>query len=236
MASSVVLLSLAVISFARHYSRAAIQYAAFVAISIPLALLALSTIQSTLVPRYFLTSLPFLHLLMSDGAAILVRWRAAVGGIIVTLASAGTILQGQQTLVSERKFEIRPLVQFLDEHDTGDIKDVVILGPGRRRGDPLVNDRHFARILDFYLHSEFSVKNERFEEQKGLQLADRLARTPALWLLVRAVEGFRLGEDLPSDAAACQWVYRDIQIILVARSRQSLPGDLKKCRPHNGYL
>ena len=135
----------------------------------------------------------------------------------------------------QRKLEVRPLVDFIKQHH-GKMGKVVLLRAPFQRDDPSVNDILLAGTLGYYLRPHIEVEYKRHAQAKPKTLAERLGARPAIIVLVRNVGKVNLQEELPPGAVGCEWVYRHLQVMIVARSRSDLPKDLQNCELHNGPL
>ncbi len=212
---------LACVSLVVHRHRATARLIAFAAFALPLAVLAMSAVQSLLIPRYFIVALPAFFLLAADGAAILAKLLA--GRMIALVILAGVALQGLDATVDQRVLDWRMAVRFLDMNSYG-----VVRGVANTPLEKGMVERHAAPGLavDLTLETDPRLAGER--------LAALLRTEPFVWLF----EGWRPDQPGPDISAyvACSWLFGQSKIFILARDRANLPAAIRACGPQNGYL
>jgi hypothetical protein len=199
----------------RHRRRPATIIASAVGFGLPLVLVAISAVQSVLIPRYYLLSLLCVSVLAADGAVLL--WRGPRAKIIPIVLGAGVVLQGLDTAVAERNYRWTNIGAYFQDRGIDEITGFTMtIWPTemvRRYLSTMVSTRTTA------------LGNNRISPEN---LAAALASTPAIWVFdYRAAKP--IDDALPAGTIACRWEALSARVTLLARSTESIPARLAGC-------
>lgn len=202
------------------------RYLAGLAIGTFLVFIGISAV-TAVTSRYLIGMMPAVVLLASTGVVALFadrhsRWLAAP---LIALFAAGVVLQGTDTLGSQRKYDWRPIASFL--HDAG-VRGAVIHS----------NFPHAEKELTYYV--------DRADGLTVRRLSDTRVSVETLWppgsgllnaWIVLTAEPVNLPQ-LPPGVVSCSWSFGKMQVVVVARDPSSLPPSLhddlanpKACEP-----
>jgi hypothetical protein len=210
------LFALALISAFRPAARAPIRQVALVAVAFPVVLFAMDSFRSLVALRHIQPSLWCLCLLYADGAAMIFRrWP---GRVVVAVLAAGVVLQGIDGAEAERKASWEPFLQFFHENQLATMRGYV-------------TDPALALLVERSLPASVHLAGiEVDEEPVALRtaLARALSADAPVWILTSRPLANAL-HDLPSGVASCAGTISYHAFIVVARSFDLLPPQIRDC-------
>ena len=210
------LVALALVASVRRNARAPIHQAAFVALAVPLVLFAADIARSAVVLRYIHPSLWCLCLVTADGAAILAR-RWAGRAALVVLAVA-VLLQGIDGAQAQRKTSWDPFLRFFETNGLGSMNGYV-------------TDPALALLVEQSVTPPVPASRIELDETPDA-LRAALARASSadapVWVLTARPLNRAL-RDLPQGVASCAGTIGYHSFIVLARSFDLLPADIRNC-------
>lgn len=166
--------------------------------------------------RYLIGMLPAAILLAASGARVLLQSRQTrvPAAILLLVFGVGLSLQALDTLVSERKYDWRPIAAFLDHEDLGPL-------------EILTDTPQSGPDIDHYLHHPDSVTFSTINPtQDPLEILWARARNrPMAWLLLPA--GEMPPDDISAGASVCRWSFGEMALTLITRDPSRMPPALR---------
>jgi mannosyltransferase len=224
--ANLALLLIALSALAAARKRPEVRLVGFVALAIPLLLVALSLVQSVLVGRYFVPALAFLGLLTSLGAARL--WPRRGAPAVITVLCLVVVLQGIAAIVAGDKRDFRAVAGLLNRKASQAIT-MITSSPHRRLE------------IGYYLKPDvkFSVEGRPPDAVTAADIDRRIDEHGSLWLLYEEGDMPIVADRVPAGLVRCDWRHHEQaewRLIVLARERGDLPRRLRSCRPDNGDL
>ncbi|MCX5518011.1 hypothetical protein OSH10_06145 [Kaistia defluvii] len=187
------------------------RYLAGLAIGTFLVFIGISAV-TAVTSRYLIGMMPAVVLLASSGAVALVsdrrsRWLAVP---LIALFTVGVVLQATDTLGSQRKYDWRPIANFL--HDAG-VRGAVIHS----------NFPHAEKELKYYVDSADELTVLRLPDT-GMPMetpSQSDSGLPNVWFVLTTEP--ETPPRLPPGAASCSWYFGKMKVVMVARDLSSLP-------------
>jgi 4-amino-4-deoxy-L-arabinose transferase-like glycosyltransferase len=183
----------------------------------PLVFLVVGAFSAT-AGRYLIGMLPAALLLAAAGVASLLAdrgMRIAVGATLALLL-AGLSLQALDMLVSPRKFDWRPVANFL--HDKG-VRDTTILTDAPPVERAL---RHYADAADGVAFETLDPDRETIAA-----LWAKAADRPIAFLMIGSYR--TIPAAISRDAMVCAFPLGDVKLVMVARDLGFIPPMLRDC-------
>ena len=210
------LVVLAVIGVERNRARPPLPEIAFIALAFPVVLFAADMARSSVVLRYIHPSLWCLCLLTAAGAAAIARhWAGRVALLVLALA---VLLQGIDGAEAERKTSWDPFLQFFQANGLGDMHGYVT--------EPALALLVEQSVTPPIPASRIEVDDT--SEALRASLARSISADAPVWVLTSRPLANALA-DVPQGAASCAGSIGYHVFIVVARSFDLLPDDIRDC-------
>jgi len=211
-------LGLMLVGFLAHRKRPAFRMLAVTAFGTPLVYLLLGVFSAS-AGRYLIGMLPAAVLLAATGATTLLARpgipRLAAGAAL-TLFFCGVGLQSLDMLVSERKYDWRPVAAFLHAHG---VTDTAILTDAPQAVKAL---RHYVAPADRIRYDAIDPMREPMQN-----LWAKASGRPLAFLLTASYKP--LPASVIENAIVCRWPFGDQTLTMIARAPASMPEALSAC-------
>jgi mannosyltransferase len=211
-------LGLMLVGFLVHRRSPAFRMLAVTAFGTPLIFLALGLFSAS-AGRYLIGMLPAAILLAAAGAATLLALRGLprlAAGAALALFFCGLGLQALDMLVTERKYDWRPVAAFLHAHG---VSDTEILTDAPQAEKAL---RHYVADADGIRYDAIDPMREPME-----MLWAKASARPLAFLLTASYKP--LPETLAGDAIVCRWRFGEQTLTMIARDPAAMPAALAAC-------
>jgi hypothetical protein len=207
---------LALVSVFRPASRPPIREVAVVTFVFPIVLFGMDAFRSLVALRHVHPSLWCLCLLYADGAAFIARRWA--GRAVVAALAVGVVLQGIDGAEAERKASWEPFLDFFRVNELSMMKGYV-------------TDPALALLVERSLPAGSPAARIDVEETPSAlrgALSRALSADAPVWILTSRPLGSTL-RDLPQGVASCAGTISYHAFIVVARSFDLLPPQIRDC-------
>jgi hypothetical protein len=214
------LLTLMALGLAANWRRPTHKMMAVTAIGTPI-LFALIGLVSASAGRYLIGMLPAVVLLAAAGVSALLRERRirVPAAALLALAFGGLSLQALDTLVSERKYDWRPVAAFLDR---AGLTSINILSDAPQ-SEQVVG--HYLAAADTVTFETINPAREPLDRLWLMATGRRVT-----WLLL--VSGETPPETLTDGITVCRWPFREMTFTMIARESALVPASLRGCDTH----
>jgi mannosyltransferase len=198
--------------------RPAYRLLAVTALGTPVVYLLLGIVSAS-AGRYLIGMLPAAILLAAAGASALLAMRRAsrpVVALLLGLFLCGIGLQALDMLVTERKYDWRPIAAFL--HESG-LRDVEILTDAPQAQKAL---RHYVAVGDDVRYDAIDPALEPMD-----RLWAKAAARPLAFLLTATYKP--LPAALAGEAIVCRWRFGEQTLTMIANDPDAMPEALAAC-------
>ena len=213
------LIALMVVGLVAHRGSLVHRYLGLLAFGTPLIFIGLGIFTAS-AGRYLIGMMPAAVLLAASGAGALLRLRrggARIAVLAVLLAFAGFVaLQALDTLASTRKYDWRPIAEFLA---TTGIRDATLYSDAPQ----------IEKTLRHYLPPDGSIAYRTVAPDREPidTLWQAAGSEPAGWFLLT---NWRNPPDSLTDGATvCSWPFGDMKLVMVAHDAARIPPALAGC-------